>query len=382
MMIADQIYRLLKDLKRFEYELSGSDRIWNILFPDPQKNWNHLRITKYRETFYLVHMDGELPALEAIPGKTVKQMPDFGSRSYLDEESVISEWNRMAESAFAWLAKVEKDWIRANKQVQMDYPLERRCGIVPHALVRASLKDVRRVDQELGKRNTAAFVRLVEEKSPFGELNGKIDVLSAADYFDYCRIAYIAGKRKDEAVDATLTGREMYERYADGRHEGLLDIDENSQQEFADWIDGTHPKRTGGGHPWEIKRGGNTTHIDLSVRRPPYGSRDGFVIELCGPSSSRLAETIKMFLALVKAGKAIAIADTEGVRARLLAQDNIGIVPETHSLHRANQRFPQHQNVYDVLHYHSLGRYKQRLKPFIAWEPLPVLKPVVGGRDC
>jgi hypothetical protein len=41
----------------------------------------------------------------------------------------------------------------------------------------------------------------------------------------------------------------MYERYADGRHEGLLDIDGDSAQAFADWIDGTHPKRGCGGHP-------------------------------------------------------------------------------------------------------------------------------------
>ncbi len=60
----------------------------------------------------------------------------------------------------------------------------------------------------------------------------------------------------------------MYARYADGRHDGLLDINPASEQEFADWIDGTHPERGMGGHPWEIKRGGNTTHIDLIVSRP------------------------------------------------------------------------------------------------------------------
>jgi len=32
-------------------------------------------------------------------------------------------------------------------------------------------------------------------------------------------------------------------------------------EEFADWIDGKHSQKTVGGHPWEIKRGGNTTHI-------------------------------------------------------------------------------------------------------------------------
>lgn len=64
--------------------------------------------------------------------------------------------------------------------------------------------------------------------------------MTATDYFHYCKIAYIAGKRQDESVDESLSGREMYARYADGRHEGLLDIDPDSAQEFADWIDSKH----------------------------------------------------------------------------------------------------------------------------------------------
>lgn len=49
--------------------------------------------------------------------------------------------------------------------------------------------------------------------------------MNAGDFFRYCRIAYLAGRRPDDAVDERLTGRELYRRYADGRHEGLLDID-------------------------------------------------------------------------------------------------------------------------------------------------------------
>ena len=157
-------------------------------------------------------------------------------------------------------------------------------------------------------------------------------------------------------------------------HGRNLDIDENSQQEFADWIDGKHPKKTPGGHPWEIKRGGNTTHIDLSVSRPAYHEKEGFVVALRGRSCGRLKETICMFLAIYEAGLPIKIDDPEGIYKRLLGQDNIGIVPCFHSLHRANQRFDEDESVYDVMYYDDLGRYKNRVKPFITWEPLPLLK--------
>jgi hypothetical protein len=62
-------------------------------------------------------------------------------------------------------------------------------------------------------------------------------------------------------------------------------------------------------------------------------------------------------------------------RKWLLAQDNIGIVPCYRWLHRANQRFGKDEDVYDVMHYDDLGRFKRRIRPFIVWEPLPVLRP-------
>jgi hypothetical protein len=199
--------------------------------------------------------------------------------------------------------------------------------------------------------------------------------MTAADYFQYCRIAYIAGKRKGETVDKSLSGREMYSRYADGRHEGLLEIDPDSEQEFADWLDGKHPKRGAGGHPGEIKRGGNTTHIDLIVSRPSMYRSEGFKVELHGESIGRMAETIRMLLAIHAANLPISIANPAGVRKRLLAQDNIGIIPVYASLHRANQHFGQDKGVFDVMHFDGLGRFKRRIVPFITWESLPILRP-------
>ena len=198
--------------------------------------------------------------------------------------------------------------------------------------------------------------------------------MTANDYFHYCKIAYLSGQRKDDHVDSKMSGREMYKRFADGRHEGLLEIDGDSKQEFADWIDGKHPKKTTGGHPWEIKRGGNTTHIDLYVSRPRYGN-EGFIITIRGRSISRLKEAICMFIGIHDKELPITIDDPDGIRKRLLAQDNIGIVPCFNSLHRANQRFHEHENVYDVMHYDDFGRSKRRAQPFITWESLPILKP-------
>jgi hypothetical protein len=376
MELTTSIFDLVKELDEFSYELSVLDRVWNVLFPDQEK-WHHLHVNKYKHTFYITHVSGDGDGLEVEPKKGVHAMDSLGASSYSLENhgQLAAVWQQLIASALKWLKVARKDWIKANKRIQVEYPLHYRYGVAPNALIRASLPDIYRLDKELGKDRTRKIVHLVENGFFLKEENTEVSSMTASDYFRYCRIAYIAGKRKEETVDDSLSGREMYRRYADGRHEGLLDIDPSSEQEFADWIDGKHPKRGSGGHPWEIKRGGNTTHIDLSVSRPSLYRKEGFKVELRGESVGRMVETIRMFLAIHEARIPISIADPEGVRKRLLAQDNIGIIPSYASLHRANQYFSRDEDVFDVMHYGDLGRFKRRITPFITWEPLPILRP-------
>lgn len=369
----ERIDALITKLTQFEYQISGFDPVWDVIFPNKKNHYHHIRITRYRETFYLHHIDGNLCSLQIEKNKGFQAMESFGHDLYDGRHDPAKAWKNLMISACDWLDFVKKDWIKAAKKVYESYPLNRRYGVVPHSVVRSSLTDIFRLDEALGKAKTKKFIRLVEEGSIHRTKHTTIESMTASDYFDYCRIAYLAGKRKDDHIDENMTGREMYTRYADGRDEGLLEISPDSPTEFADWIDGKHPKRERGGHPWEIKRGGNTTHIDLSVSRSSYDR--SFIVSLSGASSTRLKETICMFLGIHQAGLPITISDPEGIRKRLLAQDNLGIVPCYDSLHRANQHFPEEDDVYDVLYFDDLGRYKRRIKPFITWEPLPILTP-------
>ena len=371
-------FAFVKELADFSYEMSVLDRFWNILFPEQAEKWNHLYVNKYKQTFYVSCFNRDVNGLEIEPNKGVQELNAMGAPSFQGTEphgKQAAIWESMLTSARKWLKIVKKDWIKANKRVQVEYPLQYRYGIAPHALIRASLPDVYRLDKELGKAKTRKLLHLVENGFFLKAENTEVSSMTANDYFQYCRIAYLAGKRPEDTLDESLSGRGMYARYADGRHEGLLDIDPDSEQEFADWIDGTHPKRRQGGHPWEIKRGGNTTHIDLAVSRPSLYRNAGFRIELRGESIRRMVETMRMFLAIHEAGLPISIANPESVRKRLLAQDNIGIIPSYATLHRANQHFNRNEDVFDVMHYADLGRFKRRITPFISWEPLPILKP-------
>ena len=368
------VYGLVADLKQFDYTLESTDRIWDVIFPHKTTRgtvYHYIRVTQNQDTFYIGHVDGQLCFLEIRVNTSVQAAPSFGS-SYRGEDPARG-WEGLITSARNWLKIVKKDWIKASKHVWQSYPLNRRYGIVRNSLVSASLVDMHRMDRELGKAKTKKFIKLVEQGDIRDYRDAILPSMTANDYFEYCKIAYLSGQRKEDRIDEKLSGRQMYELYADGRDEGLLKIAGDSKEELADWIDSKHPQKTTGGHPWEIKRGGNTTHIDLSVSRPRYG-KEGFVVRLRGRSFTRLKETICMFLGIHEAGLPITIDDPEGIRKRLLGQDNIGIVPHFHSLHRANQHFHENDSVYDVMYYDDLGRYKSRIRHFITWEPLPILK--------
>lgn len=379
MAMQDPIGSFVKELAGFDYSLSVLDHVWTVRFPDASGDWQHLHVNRYRKTYYISHVnsDRRIPGLVLDPrnAPTLEDNRGFSEFQHDSDDEALERWRSLMTSATKWLRTTGRDWIKANKRVQLEYPLNCRWGIAPHCLVRESLPGIYRLDRELGKKRTRKFVRLVEDGFFMKEENSLNTVMTAADYFNYCKIAYLSGQREEDNVDESLSGRQMYERYADGRDEGLLEIDENCEQEFAAWLNHEHPKRSTGGHPWEIKRGGNTTNIQLQVCRPTGRFGGKFKVQLHGPAITRMAEVLNMLLGIHQAGLPITVSDPEGIRSRLLGLDNIGIVPAYETLHRAEQRFPKEQNVYDVMYFDDLGRYKRRISPFIRWEPLPILKP-------
>lgn len=377
MPLQNHLDSFIQKLKKFDYTLSGPDPVWKTLFKTPKEKWNYLHISKYQKTFYISHINGDIGSLEVIPGKKIKIVEPGAfseARPLEPDDELAEEWFNIIIAADKWLTFCGKDWVKANAQIQEQYPLEFRYGTVAGCIVREMFSDRFRLDKAIGKTKAKQFVRLVEKGYFLNEEHFIAKSMTANRYFEYCKIAYLAAAAKKENLDSSESGRALYKRFADGRHEGLLDINPDSEQEFADWLDGKHPKRSSGGHPWEIKRGGSFTHIGLRVQRPYYAPKDGFKIELYGNANIRLAETIKMFLAIYKAGLPITIAFPDNIRKRLLGQDNFGIIPSYESPSHADQHFLPEEDVYDVIYFNDVGRYKKRIMPFIRWEALPILR--------
>ncbi len=219
----------------------------------------------------------------------------------------------------------------------------------------------------MGKMKTARLAKYVRAGKFRSDYGGQHREMSLALFMRYCKVAYSANLRHFKgAIKKDMSGLEMYKRFADGRHEGLVELPLESADAFNQWY---HSSR-GGGHPWEVYRGGNTTHIDLGVTV----KADGWSVYLRGSSTSRMAETIRIALALVKEGLPVEIHDAEELQTRLLGMDNMGIIPKFIINHRASQNFEKKDRVYDCAHLHDFSR-KNRILPFISWKSIDPLRP-------
>lgn len=128
------VYGLIAELKQFDYSIESVNQIWDVIFPHQTGRhavYNYMRVTKYQDTFYIGHIDGNLCSLEVRVNTCVHAVPSFGSSR--EHGGPVRGWDGLISSARNWLKIVKKDWIKANKQVWLSYPFNRRYGIVSNS---------------------------------------------------------------------------------------------------------------------------------------------------------------------------------------------------------------------------------------------------------
>ena len=208
---------------------------------------------------------------------------------------------------------------------------------------------------ELSQQEVARFSTVTPQLAADQPLSD----LTLNAYLRFCAICY-------EGADYALhmmTPREQYLARADGRHDGLLDIEPDSPDALADWF--SVGQR--GGHPWEIARGGNTTHISLflTLRAGDY------YLSLAGSAHSRAAETIRMSLALWTQGVPFTLHQADHLSRMANGEDWIGIVPHYYrgAAHYSAGEFPAEDQIHDVLSFTSLAEYCG-LEEWVEWYAL------------
>lgn len=211
----------------------------------------------------------------------------------------------------------------------------------------------------------SAFAEAVSAQPPgdYPKPTTRLPRMTANDFYGFCAAGYRANAYP--GLDG-LTPREMYEAHADGRDEGLGEIDPDSPDAFDAWY---HDRSHGGGHPWEVCRGGNSTHVSLYVCH----DEGGFYLALAGKSWIRSVETAKFFLALHRLGLPVVVHDAPALLARFRGTDKIGIVPDGIFPRYCESWFPD-DPIFDFMNLPCEPPDRTALLPHIHWLPLDALR--------
>lgn len=377
---------LIKDLfiftetvQKFDPSINGKDQDWQFHLK-LGKSWQVLDIKLYKDTWYCNISPGV--SRRAFENKESNfsfnlfrsDLTDSRQPIPLEVELALPEINTKLNEIYY---EVFADALKYNSKLLKQLPPTHRWGAIPSSFVRDLLPEWMPFLEELTPIEINHSIEICEQPKP--EIMSE---MTAELYFDYCKIAYLANPKSfaesSYKFDPSLPGRELYKRYADGRDNGLTKINPRSAQAFNDWY---KSKQRQGGHPWEIYRGGNSTHIDLGVLWEQTPSNKGWHICLEAFSSGRLVETCRIAMALNNANLPFQLVHAESYLQRLRKEDMVGIVPKGCDLRYGYQSFPKDFKVADCIHFEwlrdKLGRQIAPWKEISAvttWLPIRPVK--------
>ena len=213
-----------------------------------------------------------------------------------------------------------------------------------------------RVDffKDISPADVAEFIeRASTQEENYAAMKDRLQAMTANDFFRFCAMGYA-----ENTYDGCgKTPKEQYVLHADGRDEGLQDIDADSPEAFHAWF---HDRDRCGGHPWEVCRGGNSTHVDLRVMEDARG----YFLYLAGAAWNRTIETVKFYLALTRANIPVYLAEAKMLADRLAEEEKIGIVPEGVLPAYCGSWFPN-EHIIDYMNLPSEDR--EKFLPFCTW---------------
>ena len=261
---------------------------------------------------------------------TVLESKEEGARYiYLGHKVVLEVdprkdpgWERGLSEFSGWLLSATREIVQQvvagtyNDLVERELPPQHRTGTIRRAQmweVWPESKDS--FFEGITQEDVAEFLAVGIDKLPPDAQ--RLPSMTAGDFFRFCAMGYAA----NHYSDTDKTPLEQYRRHADNRDDGLCDLDPDSPEAFDDWY---HNRTQHGGHPWEVCRGGNSTHISLYVAE----DEQGYYLKLAGSAWSRTIETVNFFLALHRAGLPVTIMDADILKERLAGTEKIGVIPE------------------------------------------------------
>jgi hypothetical protein len=254
-----------------------------------------------------------------------------------------------------------KDIDAYNETIAENLPLHKRFGKIKRILLWEHVPGIQRLDKALGQTSLQRFETAINKMN----VEHLIPAMTANIFFHYCQLCYDAnGYFKDRPA---LSPRIQYKEMADGRDEGLTEIAGGSEKAFEDWH---RNKSRRGGHPWEICRGGNSTHIALMVSK----KSNGWQLYLAGSSRARVLETAKMAIALSEREIPFILANARELLNMLKGTDYCGIVPKEMIPKYCHSCFPEEDPIIDFINPWHDEIIAEVVKQYAVWYPIERVK--------
>lgn len=319
---------------------------WKNEYPDEQE-WFYFQAVYEEDIDYRAVFLHHKFVIEEDPRK---------ERSYENDISEFIQW--LVDGVKEVIADLNAGIY--NTRVQQELPYQHRTGTV-----------LRRYEWEIYPKQREAIIgNMTDEDIEYFLTNAtskvsndfRLATVTANDFYRYCAMGYKAC----DYSETDKSPKEQYYRYADGRDEGLRDIDPNSANEFEQWF--SNDSRFGG-HPWEVCRGGNSTHVDLFVCR----DKKGWYLQVAGSAWTRCAEAAQFFLSLHRAGLPVCLYQAELLKSRIKGEEKVGIVPSGVFPAYCHSYFPN-EDIIEFSHLPCDQEDLEKILPHCVWQPIETVR--------
>ena len=281
------------------------EKLWNDNYPDEQK-WYRIEALYDEKVNYKVIVVNYNVVIVVEPNT---------KKGYENDISEFTQW--LCDEAENAITKIKNgsymNFVRENVPV-----IHRTGTILQKYLWELYPEDKEEFFSGISDDDILDFIGYVNKQpTDIHKPKERLDKMTANDFFNFCAMGYKAMSYEG----CELSPKEQYKKNADGRDDGLLELDANSTEAFKLWLN----KKDGwSGHPWEVCRGGNSTHISLYVNN----DENGYYLYLAGSSYGRTNETIKFYLALCRAGLPVWLSEADVLVERVLGTEKVGVVPQ------------------------------------------------------
>ena len=249
------------------------EELWLGYYPKPHEWYKLTTITHSKGQFYAVFLNEKLAL----------QIDTRVQSGYPVDCSELANW--ILNSLDDCVEKLKLGIY--NEFVNQNLPHKKRIGKIRGEEFWRIFPEVKEeYFKDITPDEIKAFTKTMQIQ-PVGSPTERLPEMTASIFFDCCRLGYEANNYKGIHE---LTPKELYYRHADGRDDRLQDIPDDAVDAFRAWY---YDRTRLGGHPWEVCRGGNSTHVSLYVKE----DERGWWFELAGSSWGRSVEAVKFYMA-------------------------------------------------------------------------------------